>query len=182
MISRRHCLLTNEFTLWDLKKWSLLRPVASRMETKLHVSRLSLLFWNTVCLWQGCKINFLLVLFTVFELYSYLLKRLRLFETKPWFTRQPCLFMYNEYIFIILWREISKVKMSRVIAQRSAASTRFSELPMVTWKVLTIWGSIIDVNAIRWTAKSCLSVIQQFSFWRHCSVFFNRFLDLPCKV
>ena len=144
------------FRIWKSDHYSDLWHPAwrqAKFPAKLHVSRFSRLFWNTVCLWQGCKINFLLVLFTVFELYSYLLKRLRLFETKPWFTRQPCLFMYNEYIFIILWREISKVKMGRVIAQRSAASTRFSELPMVTWKVLTIWGSIIDVNAIRWTAK-----------------------------
>ena len=60
-----HCSLTNEFTLWDLKKWTLLGPMASRMETeiiseKLHkllsVSRLFRLFWNTVCLWQGSKI------------------------------------------------------------------------------------------------------------------------------
>ena len=33
MMSRSHCLLTNEFTLWDLKKWSLREPVASQMET-----------------------------------------------------------------------------------------------------------------------------------------------------
>ena len=32
-MSSCHCLLTNEFTLWDLKKWSFVEPVASRMET-----------------------------------------------------------------------------------------------------------------------------------------------------
>ena len=130
--------------------WKSDRPVASHMETKLHVSCLFRLFWNTICLWQGCKINLLLVLFTVFELYSYLLKHL--FETKPWFTSQPCLFMYNEYIYYSVVRD-SYGKMGQDIAQRSAASTRFSQLPIVTWKVLTIWGAIIDVDAFRWTAK-----------------------------
>ena len=49
--------LANEFTLWDLKTWSLLGPVAFRIETdkilakrhkRLSVSGLSWLFGNTV--------------------------------------------------------------------------------------------------------------------------------------
>ena len=65
MMSRRHYLMTNEFTLWDLKELPLLGPVASHMDTGnfsaklqklLSVSRLSWLFWNTVYSWQVSKI------------------------------------------------------------------------------------------------------------------------------
>ena len=45
---------------------------------------------------------FLLVHFTAFKLYLYLLKRLFV-NRDSLLAMQPCLFIYNEYMFIILW-------------------------------------------------------------------------------
>ena len=74
-------------------------------------------FKITVCLWQGSKIIcvqfvviLLLVVFTVFKVYIsvYFVEA---FVCKLWITCQPCLFIYNECIIILIlvqdrWRMV----------------------------------------------------------------------------
>ena len=52
-MSSCHCSLTNEFTLWDLKKWSLVEPVASPHGNRQNVGKTSETFVRFV-VFSGC--------------------------------------------------------------------------------------------------------------------------------
>ena len=94
MMSRCHCLLTNEFTLWDL--------IAARTCGKIFFPgcfKIQFVCDKVIKLCVQYVVIFLLVLFTVFEVYSYLLRQS--FVNRELLANLVYLYIMNTIIIVV---------------------------------------------------------------------------------